>query len=98
MIRGFVKLKKKKNPTKTRRWVGVSGPNSDFLFFGKIVFSVLFYLLLYMFLKIIVKKLMGGGGVGGYGLDNLFLGFLDFLKLDKTPNVKTHIVAVQPTF
>ena len=61
------------------------------------MFPVLFYLLLYMFLKIIVKKLMGGG-IGGYGLDNLFIGFLAFFKLDKTPNVKTHIVAVQPTF
>ena len=34
-MRGFVKLKKSKNPRKTRKWVGGSNPNSDYFFFLK---------------------------------------------------------------
>ena len=37
-LRGFVKLKKSKNPRKTRKWVGGSSPNSDLSFFGNFVF------------------------------------------------------------
>ena len=41
---GFCQVKKKsKNPRKTRKWVGGSGPNSDFNFLGGIfLFFVLF--------------------------------------------------------
>ena len=42
LLRGFVMLKKSKNPRKTRKWVGGSNPNSDFNFFGNFVFFVLF--------------------------------------------------------
>ena len=59
-LRGFVKLKKSKNPRKTRKWVGGSSPNSEFNFFWKLcVFCV--------FSKKI--KIMDSG-VGGCDLTN----------------------------
>ena len=53
-VRGFVKLKKSKNPRKTRKWVGGSSPNSLlFSSFGNVGFLCVFvgFLLLYMFPK-----------------------------------------------
>ena len=37
-IRGFVKVKK--NPRKTRKWVGCSCPHSDFFFFNFVFFML----------------------------------------------------------
>ena len=42
-LRGFVKLKKSKNPRKTRKWIGGSSPNSDFYFLGKICLFCVFF-------------------------------------------------------
>ena len=47
----FVKLKKSKNPRKTRKWVDGSSPNSDFFFF-------------FFFLHMFPKKWIAGGWAG----------------------------------
>ena len=66
LVRGFVKLKKSKNPRKTRKWVGGSSPNSDFNFFWKCcVFCVVF-----MFPIVSKKKKKLDRRVGGLGLTN----------------------------
>ena len=42
-LRVFVKVKKSKNSRKTRKWVGVSSPNSDsFLFLEMLCFLYIF--------------------------------------------------------
>ena len=41
-LRGFVKLKKSKNPRKTRKWVGGSSPNLDLHLFFNFAFFVCF--------------------------------------------------------
>ena len=50
-VRGFVKWKKFKKSDKNSEWVGGSSPNSDFLFFLKILCFLCCFLLFYMFPK-----------------------------------------------
>ena len=60
-FRGFVKLKKSKNPRKTRKWVGGSSPNSDyFLFFWNFVFLCVFFVRLSKKLDRVVGWLWSG--------------------------------------
>ena len=84
-FRGFVKLKKSKNPRKTRKWVGGSSPNSDLSFFGKFC-VVLCCFLLYIFLKKIDR------GVGGWGLANpSFSRIFLFFKIWQDPLIHVTI-------
>ena len=67
VFRGVVKVKKSKNPRKTRKWVGGSSPNSKLVgFFGNFVFFVLFFFVVH----VSKKKLKLNMGVAGWGLAN----------------------------
>ena len=77
---GFVKLKK--NPRKTRKWVGGASPNSDlFFFFEMLCFLCCFHV--QMFQK---KNLEWGRGVWVLSdQSDFFSNFWIFFLLDKTP-------------
>ena len=81
--KGFCQVEK--NPRKTRKWVGGSSPNSDFAFFGNCLFFRVFCIVL-MFPSVSKKmKTLIMGWVGVVWPIRVFLGFLDFFQLDKTP-------------
>ena len=77
-LRGFVKLKK----------IQICKKNSkvDLGFFLENLGFLCCYLLLYMFPKKIFKNGYEGGWVGGVWPIRVFLVYLDFFKLGKTPN------------
>ena len=82
--KGFCQVKK--NPRKTRKWVGVSSPNSDFFFWGGGgnfgVFCVVF-----MFPNVFkTEQKLDRGWVDGVGPIRVFLGFLYFFKLARPLN------------
>ena len=84
-LRGFVKLKKFKNPRKTRKWVGGTSPKSDFYFFWK--FYVFLYFLCCFHVPKRLKKMdkeMGGRRLTNTSFSRIFF---DFFKLDKSPKV-----------
>ena len=78
-IRGFVKLKKSKNPRKTRKWVGGSSPNSDFNFF----LEMLFFSFIFFAVHVSKKKNGYGGGWVGSGQSKFFSDFWIFLNLTR---------------
>ena len=80
-LRGFVKLKKSKNPRKTWKWVGRSSPNPDFFYFLLLFIFVCFVHVSKCFQKI-KNKWIGGGDCSPI---RVFLKFLDFFNLTKTP-------------
>ena len=55
------RLKKSKNPRKTRKWVGGSSPNLDFFWGGNFMFLCVFCVV-YTFPKI--REKLGSGWVG----------------------------------
>ena len=54
--KGFVKLKKAKNPRKTRKWVGGQSPTRIRFVFPEILFFCVFF----VFLAYIIKKMDSG--------------------------------------
>ena len=73
LLKGFVKVKKSKNPRKTRQWVGHPCPNSDFFFVEILCFFCVFGV--FFIFPNVSKKL------------EFFSDFWIF-QLDKTPNWK----------
>ena len=64
----FVKLKKSKNPIKTRNWVGGSRPTRICIFFFKNLYIFFFFFLLFSCFHVLKKNL--DKDVGGWGLTN----------------------------